>query len=72
MIVLDLKESQELCDWLLERGVSLDEAACVLGDLTCGDTFGIALLKVFKHRKLNLEKRNEKDISYDWGNPITL
>lgn len=66
---LDLKESQDLCDWLLQRGITLSEAACVLGDLTAGDTFCLALLKVFNHRK---EKSNENKFANDWGNPITM
>lgn len=72
MIILDLKESQELCDWLLQRGLGLGEAACVLGDLACGDTLYIALLKVFNHRKSNMEKLHENQFSNDWSNPITL
>lgn len=71
-MILDLKESQELCDWLLQRGIGLDEAACVLGDISCGDTLAIALLKVFNHRKSNMEKKHENLFSNDWGNPITL
>jgi hypothetical protein len=72
-MILDLKESQELCDWLLQRGLCLDETACVLGDLACGDTFAIALLKVFNHRrKNNMEKNNENIFSNAWSNPITL
>lgn len=68
-MILDLKESKELCDWLLQRGITLSEAACVLGDLSTGDTLCIALLRVFNHRK---EKSNENQFANDWGNPITL
>lgn len=70
-MILDLAESKELCDWLLERGLGLDDAAYVLCDLACGDSLGIALLKVFKHRQLKLEETNAKNNMSDWGNPIT-
>jgi hypothetical protein len=71
-MILDLKESQDLCDWLLQRGISLDEAACIIADISCGDTFCIALLKVFNHRKSNKEKIHENIFSNAWSNPITL
>lgn len=70
-MILDLKESKELCDWLLDRGLGLCEAAWVLGDLACGDSLAIALLKVFKERKLKLEAIHAKNPINDWGNPIT-
>lgn len=70
-MILDLKESKELCDWLLDRGLGLGEAAWVLADLACGDSLAIALLKVFKDRKLKLEAIHAKNTINDWGNPIT-
>lgn len=70
-MILDLNESKELCDWLLDRGLGLGEAAWVLGDLACGDSLAIALLKVFKERKLKLEAIHEKNPINDFGNPIT-
>lgn len=70
-MILDLNESKELCDWLLDRGLGLGEAAWVLADLTCGDSLAIALLKVFKERKLKLEAIHAQVPISDWGNPIT-
>ena len=70
-MILDIDESKELCDWLMERGVGLGEAAHFLCDLGCGDSFAIALLKVFKQRQYNLEKINAKKSFNDWGSPIT-
>lgn len=69
-MILDLAESKELCDWLLDRGVTLGEAAYVLCNLACGDSLGIALLKMFKHRQLKQEENNAKNNLSDWGNPI--
>ena len=70
-MILDLKESQEMCDWLIERGLGLGECAYVLCDLACGDSFDISLLKVFKQRELKLEAANAKANVIDWGCPIT-
>lgn len=65
-MILDIKESQELCDWLLQRGLALSECADLLMNLGCGDTFAMALFKVFLKRKELLEERDEKFNSYDW------
>ncbi len=64
---LDLKTSQELCDWLLQRGLKLSEAANVLCDLTSGHSFGVALVNVFSLRNNQLEKAYDKVRIYDWG-----
>jgi len=70
-MILDVEESKELCDWLMERGLGLGETAHFLCDLGCGDTFAIALMKVFKHRQNLMEKLHAKKPIPDWGNPIT-
>lgn len=70
-MILELDESEALCDWLLERGIGLEEAAHVLCSLNNRETLGSALLEVFKNRKLNLGHYHGKNISDDWGNPIT-
>lgn len=44
-------ENMDLVDWLLEKGLGTGEAAQFLCDLQIGDTFGCALLKVFKRRE---------------------
>lgn len=69
-MILELDESMKLCDWLMERGLGLGEAAVVLADIACGDTLAIALLRVFKGRKILQEKTYEKNTIPDWGNPI--
>lgn len=68
---LSLEESKELCDWLIERGLNLCECAWVMADIACGDTFSVALLKVYKQRRENLEALNEEVDFDDWGIPIT-
>ncbi len=71
-MILDLRESQELCDWLMRRGLGLGECADLLCDLACGDSFCIALLKVFKNRQLKHEEIHAKNPMPDfWGDPIT-
>lgn len=70
-MILGLEESKELCDWLMERGLGLEEVAHFLCDLGCGDSFAIALLKVFINRQEKLEKLHDKNPIPDWGNPIT-
>ncbi len=67
---LSIEESQNICDWLLDRGLGLGECACVLGDLECGDSFALALLKVFNERKIMMESIHAKDSPIDMGNPI--
>jgi hypothetical protein len=69
-MILELDESMKLCDWLIEKGLGLGEAAIVLNEIGCGDTLAIALLKVFKARKILQEKTYEKNNMPDWGNPI--
>lgn len=69
-MILDLEESLELCDWLLEKGIGLGEAAHVICDLACGDSFAIALLKVFKHRQLKLEEIHAKNPLSNLDDPI--
>lgn len=70
-MILDLEESKELCDWLLERGLGLGECAWVLADLAAGDSFAIALVKVFDQRKKNLEAIHEKFAADNWSCPLT-
>ncbi len=65
-MILDIKESQELCDWLIQRGLGLGEAAYVLCDISLGDPLGLALVKTFNRRK-----DHDKSSNIDWGNPIT-
>ncbi len=67
---LTLEENLKLCDWLLEKGLGIGECACLLCDLESGDTFALALLKVFHERKLNLDSIHDKNNVVDWGNPI--
>lgn len=71
-MILDLKESKELCDWLMRRGLGLGECAHVLCSLGSGDSFAIALLKVFEKRKQKYEEIHAKNTMPDfWGDPIT-
>jgi len=70
-MILDLDESKELCDWLMERGLGLGECAWVLADLACGDSFAIALIKVFNQRQKKLEAIHAKNPIPDWGCPLT-
>lgn len=69
-MMLDIKESQNLCDWLLERGLGLSECACVISHIECGDPFSLALLKVFIERKKMMEKIDENDAFNPWHDPI--
>ena len=71
MMIMSLQESMEVCEWLMERGLSLAESAWVLGDMDCGDTFSVSILKVFNHRQKILEELHAKYPTFDWGNPIT-
>lgn len=70
-MILSISESQSLCEWLMERGLGLGECAAMLGDLECGDTFALALLKVFVDRRNKLEAIHAQVPIGDWGNPIT-
>lgn len=62
-MIFEIEEAKSHCDWLLDRGLGLGECANVLCDMQCGDTFSLALLKVFKHRSDLLDRR--------WDIPIT-
>lgn len=63
-MTLDLKESKDLCDWLIDKGLGIAEAAEVLYNLGCDDNLGIALVKVFEKRRTKLKEMNEK--CFDW------
>ncbi len=65
---MELNEAKELCDWLIDKGLGVGECADFLMSLGCGDTFAIALFKVFEDRKKIVEKIYEK-ISHDEVKP---
>ena len=67
---MSIEETRNLFDWLLDRGLSLLEAAFVLTSLEQGNPLGVSLLEVFKTRYLTREMINEKLSISDWGNPI--
>lgn len=64
---MPLSQSCELCEWLVGKGLRMDECAHLITDMELGDSFGMALLKVSKRREV--DKQNE--ITNDWGLPIT-
>lgn len=70
-MIFEIEEAKRHCDWLMEKGLGLGECATFLGNMDCGDTFSIALLKVFINRQDKLEKIHGKITSSDWGSPIT-
>lgn len=69
-MILSIAENLDLCEWLMERGLGLGECACVLCELECGDTFALALARVFQRREKLKEKLDEKTKSTNCGNPI--
>lgn len=64
---LSLPQSVELSDWLVDKGLGMGECAHLITDIELGDSFGMALLKVFKRREV-LERSHEKVV--DWTMPI--
>ena len=70
-MILNLQESLDLGDWLLIRGLGLGEVSELLSDLECGDSFPLALRKIFYKRQIISKEINEKKSIHDWGNPIT-
>ena len=70
-MILPNEECQQLCDWLIEKGLGLGECALFLSNIELGDSFALALLKVFIERKKQLEAIHEKKTIHDWGSPIT-
>lgn len=67
MNIATLQQNLDLCEWLIENGLDLEECAFLIGDLECGDTFPLALLKVFKNRK---ERKEVKYPVPSWDNPL--
>lgn len=67
---MDLEESKELIDWLMEKGLDLQDSAAVLCYITCGSSLGVSILNVFIDKKKEENKREKYSIP-DWGNPIT-
>ncbi len=70
-MILSITENLDLCEWLMERGLGLGECACVLCELECGDTFALALARVFSRRKQIAEKMHEKTNQPSWDSPIS-
>jgi hypothetical protein len=70
-MILSIAENLDLCEWLIERGLGLDECACVLCEMECGDTFALALARVFQRREKLKEKLHEKTNQPSWDNPLT-
>jgi hypothetical protein len=71
-MTLTIEESLTVCTWLMERGLGLEECACILCDMECGDTFALSLIKVFLKREQYKEKVDERFKDVDWGNPVVL
>lgn len=59
MLILDLKETQELFDWLIYRGLSLLEAARAVSDMHVGDHLSLAILKVMNDRQRDWDERHD-------------
>lgn len=70
-MIIELDDSIEIIDWLVEKGLGLGEAATCLCYYETGDSFALSLLKVFIDRKKQMEALHEKVDVPDWGNPIT-
>jgi hypothetical protein len=51
MTRLDIHESKSLCEWLMEKGLSLKECARFLSFLETGESFACCLLGLFIDRK---------------------
>ena len=58
-MIMSVAENLDLCEWLLEQGLSLPECACILCEMECGQTFAMSLSRVFKRRILNGEKLHD-------------
>lgn len=71
MNIISKEEAKELTEWLIEKGLGLGECAYMMCNMECGDTFALALLKVFNERKQKMEALNAKNPLSDWGCPLT-
>ena len=69
-MILSITENLELCEWLMERGLVHDECACILCELECGDTFALALARIFTRRKQLAEIIHEKSKQNNITNPV--
>ena len=69
-MILTIEENLSVCEWLMERGLGLGECACLLCEMECGETFALALRRVFLRRQQYKEKIDEKSKDTDWGNPV--
>lgn len=58
-MIMSIEASKDLMDWMVSRGLGLGEAARVLGWMECGDTFALALMRVFHSREQMLESLHE-------------
>lgn len=69
-MIINVEESKCLCEWLLQRGLGIGECAQFLANMECGDTFAVALMKVFNKRKEKLEEIQSKICMTNWNNPV--
>ena len=64
---MPLNQACELTEWLVNKGLGMGECAHLITDLELGDSFGMALLKVFKRREVEAQNAQR---NFDWGDPV--
>jgi hypothetical protein len=64
----DISEAKELISWLMNRDLSIDQAALVLKNMEIGDSLAISIVKAMKD---TTGDKNEKVNDCPWGNVIT-
>lgn len=70
-MILSIEEGEELIDWLMDKGLGLGECAYMMCNMERGDSFSIALLKVFNERKKKLDTISNKNYFSACCNPAT-
>ena len=67
--MLNAEESKDWMEWLVDRGMTLEESARCICDFQSGSPLCTSIIRTFLNRRK--EVKNEADNVVDWGNPIT-
>ena len=60
-MIMSIDGSRDVIDFLLEKGLTFSESVTVISNMECGDTFALAITRVFRERERLLESLNEKN-----------
>ncbi len=70
-LVLDLEDSKDLLEWLMNNGLSLKESAEVIAEMKYGVSLSFAIINIFRRRKETTGAIKDVYKVNNWGDPVT-